>query len=282
MSSTLSPLRYPGGKSRFYMYVRQILDCNDLLGETYIEPFAGGAGLALKLLFNNDVKRIVINDYDTAIYAVWHSILFKTEEFCELVNNAVLEQEEWSRQREIYFARKTDNLLALGFATFFLNRTNISGVIQGGIIGGQQQTGNYKMDARFNKKTLITKINRIAKKRERIVLLNQDAKELLQPKHLNKFHNALVYLDPPYVKKGAQLYKNAFVEKDHRELYELISHCRRKWIVTYDICPFVADLYKPFRSSHLDVTYSVHTSKKAQEYIFFSNNLLLPENIILR
>lgn len=282
MPSTYSPLRYPGGKTRFYSYVREILKCNDLLGETYIEPFAGGAGLALKLLLKNDVERIVINDLDPAIYSFWYSIIHDTVAFCDLVADATLTQEEWKRQREIYLRHDTTRPLELGFATFFLNRTNVSGVVKGGIIGGQEQNGTYKLDARFNKDTLIEKISKIADKRDQIIILNQDAKELLQPRELHRFYKAFINLDPPYVKKGAQLYKNAFYEADHRELYELISKCKRKWIVTYDICPLIAELYHSYRSSYLDVTYSIQSSKKAKEYIFFSNNLVLPEGIELR
>lgn len=282
MPSTYSPLRYPGGKTKFYDYVRELLRCNNMLGETYIEPFAGGAGLALKLLLNNDVKRIIINDYDTAIYSFWHSILYETDSFCELINTTPVTTEEWKKQREIYMNHNGDISLDVGFSTFFLNRTNVSGVIKGGIIGGQEQQGVYKIDARYNGQNLISKIRNIAEKRDQIVLLNQDAKELLQPQQLRRYYKTFINLDPPYVKKGAQLYKNAFTEADHRELSELISSCNRKWIVTYDICPLVADLYRDFRSSYLDVTYSVRMSKKAQEYIFFSDNLELPETIELR
>ena len=282
MPNTYSPLRYPGGKTKFYDYVKEILRCNGLLGETYIEPFAGGAGLALKLLLQNDVSRIVINDLDPAIYSFWNSVLRHSEEFCELVFNATLTQEEWKRQREIYLAHDISHPLELGFSTFYLNRTNISGVVKGGLIGGQEQTGKYKLDARFNKEGLIQKISDIAEKKDQIILLNQDAKKLLQPHELRRFYKVFINLDPPYVKKGAQLYKNAFRDADHRELFELVSTCRRKWIVTYDICPLIAGLYQPYRSSYLDVTYSIQASKKAQEYIFFSNNLILPPGIELR
>lgn len=282
MPTTFSPLRYPGGKTKFYPYVREILSCNDMLGETYIEPFAGGAGLALKLLLNGDVSRIVINDFDPAIYCFWHSILNETEAFCELIENAVLTQDQWRIQRNTYLKLDTANPLALGFATFYMNRTNVSGVVKGGMIGGHSQNGKYGLDARFNREALINKVARIAAVKEQIVLLNQDAKALLQPQELRRFYKAFINLDPPYVNKGAQLYKNAFCEADHRELSELVKHCRRKWIVTYDICPLVAELYQPYRSSFLDVTYSVQSSKKAKEYIFFSDNLIIPEGIVLR
>lgn len=283
MPVTFSPLRYPGGKSKFYTYVREILRCNNLIGETYyIEPFAGGAGLALKLLFNKDVSRIVINDFDPAIYLFWNSILNNTEEFCNRIVEAPLTINEWNKQRDIYIKMDISRQVELGFATFYLNRTNISGVIKGGIIGGKEQNGNYKLDARFNKKSLIDKIKKIADYKEQIVLLNYDAKELLKAQNLRKFYKTFINIDPPYVKKGAQLYKNAFTKDDHKELCELVKNCNRKWIVTYDICPLVAELYKNYRSSYLDITYSVKNSKKAKEYIFFSNDLILPEQIILR
>ena len=278
MLNTPSPLRYPGGKTKLYNYVKNLLRFNDMLGETYMEPFAGGAGLALKLLLNNDVNRIIINDYDRAIYSFWHSILNETERFCALLNTTPVTTDEWINQRYIYLNRK-EICFELGFATFFLNRTNISGVIKGGIIGGKEQKGMYKINARYNATNLIKKIEDIAREKNRIILLNQDAKILLQQEQLKRFYKVFINLDPPYVKKGAQLYKNAFTEFDHRELSDLISNCKRKWIVTYDICPLVAELYKDFRSSYLDVNYSVKTTKKAREYIFFSDNLIVPDEI---
>ena len=282
MPNTDSPLRYPGGKTKLYSYVREILKQNDLIGQTYIEPFAGGAGLALKLLLKDDVSRIVINDLDPAIYSFWYSVLAYPQELCDRIYSVPLTQKEWHKQRDIYFLQDSTNPLELGFATFFLNRTNVSGVVKGGLIGGQNQTGKYKLDARFNREALSKKIMDIAARKSQIVLLNQDAKEMLHPTQLRRYYKVFINLDPPYVKKGAQLYKNAFSEIDHRELSDLVSKCKRKWIVTYDICPLVAELYKEFRSSLLDVTYSIQSSKKAKEYIFFSDNLVLPNGIVLR
>lgn len=279
MPTTPSPLRYPGGKTKIYSYVRKILEYNDLLGHTYVEPFAGGAGLAIKLLLNGDVRRIVINDYDPAIYAFWYSVLNYTEDLCELIQRTEITPSEWQRQREIYLQQNISNSLELGFSTFFLNRTNVSGIIKGGMIGGQDQNGNYGIEARFNKPDLIRKIQNIAKHKRQIVLYNLDAKELLQPQYLGQFNKVFINFDPPYVKKGAKLYENSFSEEDHRTLCGRISQCGCKWIVTYDVCPLVANLYSSFRCSYLDITYSVHKTKKAQEYIFFSNNLNLPENI---
>lgn len=282
MPNTYTPLRYPGGKTKFYSYVRTILELNNLLGKTYVEPFAGGAGLALKLLLKNDVSRIVINDYDPAIYSFWHSILFETERFCATIDSTLITTTEWEKQRKIYQAQDKNDAFSLGFSTFFLNRTNVSGVVNGGMIGGRNQDGPYKIDARFNKENLIKKIRDIAAHKDQIVVINQDAKRLLSTNYLEKYDQLLINLDPPYVCKGPQLYKNAFCADDHRDLFHLISQCDQKWIVTYDICSFVDELYQAYRSSYLDVTYSIQSSKKAKEYIFFSNNLLLPPEINLR
>lgn len=275
MPSSFSPLRYPGGKSQLYDYVKRIIDYNDLLGETYVEPFAGGAGLAMKLLLNNDVKRIIINDYDFAIYSIWYCILNYTDDFCDRIQQIDISIEEHDRQRTIYNSGTT-NIFDMGIAAFYLNRTNRSGVIKGGVIGGREQSGLYKIDARFNKDALIKKIRAIAKEKGRIVLYNLDAMDFLSNGVLDHYYKTFVNFDPPYVMKGSQLYKNAFSEQDHKDLYKLISKCKRKWIVTYDICPLIRELYKNHRGAEIDIN-----SGKAREYIFFSNNLFLPEGIEL-
>lgn len=280
MPSNLSPLRYPGGKTQIYPLVKEIITNNDLLGETYIEPFAGGAGLAIKLLLNNDVKRIIINDLDFAIYSIWYCILNYTDDFCQKIEESDISVNEWDNQRKVYFSH-TESIFDMGFSAFYLNRTNRSGVIKGGIIGGREQTGTYKIDARFNKKALIEKIRNIAQKKDNIVITNLDTLEFLSSGLLNHYYKTFINFDPPYVVKGSQLYQNAFTKEDHKSLSELIAKCRRKWIVTYDICPLVTELYKDFRKAEIRINYSASNSGKAKEYVFFSNNLTIPSNIDL-
>ncbi len=280
MPYTPSPLRYPGGKAKLYNYIRSLIEINGLLGETYIEPFAGGAGLALKLLQNNDVRRIVINDYDPAIYAFWYSILHNAQQMCDFVNTVPLTVDEWDNQHEIYSNQEDHSQLELAKAVLYLNRTNVSGIINGGIIGKRDQTGNYKMDARFNRAELIRKINTISELSDRIVLYNFDAVAFLQTE-LRHYYKAFINFDPPYVTKGGQLYKNAFSDNDHEILRNQIAACRRKWVVTYDICDLVSKLYANCRGSYIDIYYSANSARKAKEYIFFSNNLILPEETVL-
>lgn len=271
MPKSFSPLRYPGGKAKLYNLIVKILEDNSLIGCTYIEPFAGGSGLALKLLFNKKVKHIILNDFDTAIYNFWYCVLYRTDELCNMIENVNVSLDEWENQKNIYHTAPADRL-SYGFATFFLNRTNRSGIITGGMIGGRKQSGKYKLDARFNKSDLIKKIKEIAYMKDKISLYNLDAKELLKSKDITRLHKVFINIDPPYVIKGSQLYKNALTPNDHKELSELIFRCKKKWIVTYDICPLIGELYKDYRCDIIDITYSLKTAK-AKEYLFYSKNL---------
>jgi DNA adenine methylase len=278
MPATMTPLRYPGGKTQFYPLVKNLLEKNGLTGHTYIEPFAGGSGIAIKLLLNNDVNHIIINDIDPAIYAFWYSVLHFSEDLCNLINKTPVDVAQWKKQKQIYLDKKS-NVINLGFATLFLNRANVSGIINGGIIGGLQQNGPYGIDARFTKKNLIKKIEAIHTQKNKIDIYNLDAIELLKRDEIKKLRKTLVNFDPPYVTKGAGLYENSFLDADHKRLASIIKKCSRRWIVTYDVHPLITELYFGFRFNYLDINYSVNRRRKEKEYIFFSDNLDIPETI---
>ena len=280
MSGSYSPLRYPGGKAKLYNVVKQILSSNGLLGGTYVEPFAGGAGLAIKLLLKKDVKRIVLNDIDPAIFYFWNTILNKTEEFCQAIDQAKLTIDEWQKQKEIFKQGFCGNEFEYAFSVFYLNRTNVSGILNGGVIGGIDQKGNYKIDARFNKENLKQRIRNIAARKNDIFLYNLDAKDFITGGYLNNYRKLFVNFDPPYVNKGAQLYKNSFNKKDHIQLFECISKCTKKWIVTYDVGDFIGELYSKYHSELITVTYSAKSKTKKKEYMFFSKNLIIPDEIL--
>ena len=252
---------------------------NDLLGTTYIEPFAGGAGLALRLLLAGDVNRIVINDIDPHVYAFWDAIINQTERFCEMLTKTPITVDEWDKQKAIYAICNATDPLRLGFATFFLNRTNVSGVLTGGIIGGRNQRGAYKINARFPKDVLAEKIRNIAVRRDDITIINEDASKLLGNTALRDSRGTFVNFDPPYVSKGAQLYRNSFSKQAHIMFSKTVKHCQRKWIVTYDVDPLILDIYSKYRIGFLDVSYSVGEQKNAKEYIIFGRDLVMPESI---
>lgn len=278
--TTYSPLRYPGGKAQLYNLVCEIFDHNNLKDICYIEPFVGGAGLAMKLLLENKVQEIILNDFDVAIYSFWYSILNYTHEFCELIEKTPITIEEWHKQKETYKLANTSNILEFGFSTFFLNRTNMSGIIKGGVIGGKNQNGNYKLDARFHKQNLIKKINLIASKKEHIKLYNLDAIEFLSLDFLNENENLFINLDPPYVKKGYQLYTNFFTEENHIDLSNHVKKLTNNWIITYDTAELIKTIYSDFRGGRINLNYCIGSNKQSNEYIFFSNKLIIPKNCI--
>lgn len=275
----LSPLRYPGGKAKVADFVRCLIEKNALLDGTYVEPYVGGGSVALSLLFNEYVKDIYINDKDIAIYAFWHSVLHEPETLCKLIKDTPVTVETWFKLRD--YQDKTDNvdLLHLGFSTFFLNRTNRSGILKAGVIGGYEQTGNYKIDARFNKEDLIKRIERIADYSDRIHLTNEDAVTLVQRLKKELPYNTLFYLDPPYYIKGKGLYLNYYNDNDHQNIANSISDFREhKWIISYDNVDFIANLYSMFRQKTFELNYSASNSGKGKEIMIFSDNLVIPSH----
>lgn len=284
MPTTLSPLRYPGGKTKLYDKVVGILKKNDLQDVIYVEPFCGGSGLAIKLLLCNEVSSIVINDIDPAIYAFWYCVLNKTEELCSRLTECIITVEERDKQIRILRDVGSYSTLDIGFATLFLNRTNISGILNAGPIGGREQAGKDKLDARFKKKVLKDKISTIAAQREKISIHNLDVIDFVD-KVLPTYESSKLFLnfDPPYVKKGQELYLNHFSMEDHKRLRDKVSQCDHYWIVTYDYNDSVLDLYSSFYYERIQLNHSAGSMKKGEEVIIYSNNLqthrLLPDLI---
>lgn len=268
-----SPLRYPGGKSKLTAYVLETMKLNGLEGGTYVEPFAGGCAIAWYLLLNGHVCKVYINDLDPAIHAFWHSVLYRTEELCQLISSTPVTMDEWYIQREVY--RKTsNNFLKLGFATLFLNRTNRSGIIKAGVIGGKSQKGDYKIDCRFNKERVIEQIKTIASKRESIRLSNLDAASFIDEYLPELTGSVLVNIDPPYYVKGKGLYQNFFEHNDHYRLFESVKRITHPWIVTYDDTPEICGIYSEFSPEAFGLTYTAQTKCKGSEVIIHSPSLL--------
>ena len=273
MSINYSLLRYPGGKSQVYGYVKELIKLNSC--DTYIEPFMGGAGVALKLLLNGDVKRVLLNDYDKSIYAFWFSVLNYTEELILKIEETEITVEEWYIQKEIQNNKgNIDDLLVLGFSTLYLNRTNRSGILNAGMIGGKRQNGEYKLDCRFNKIALISRIREISKHKKKIKLYNMDASLFIRM-HITKTKRSFTFFDPPYYKKGPILYTNFYNHKDHVDLAVVINKYMQNklWILTYDNEIEVFDMYKTFEYKMYYLRYSISSSTKGIEYMFFSKLL---------
>jgi len=280
LPTTLSPLRYPGGKTTLYTKVADILRQNALEGITYVEPFAGGAGLAIKLLLNGNVSNIIINDIDMAIYAFWHSVLNKYDELCARIQECKIITEEREKQILVIKNLKNHSMLDIGFATLFLNRTNVSGILSAGPIGGKEQSGKYRLDARFNKTELIAKIMKIAKYEHKISLYNLDAIDFInEVLHAYVPTKLFINFDPPYVKKGQELYLNHFTIEDHERLCSRVAQCKQYWIVTYDYNDGILDLYSSFSYERIQLNHSAGNMKKGEEIIIYSHNLKAPNTL---
>lgn len=280
-----SPLRYPGGKAQVINFLKLLVLENDLVGSEYIELYAGGASVALSLLFEDYVSAVHINDLNMGVHAFWQSVLYQTDDFCTLVDEIPLTVEEWRRQRGIA-ASSDSSSLERGFATFYLNRTNRSGIIRGGIIGGLDQSGPWKMDARFPRAALIRRIRKIARFRSRITLTRVDALDLLLSDSPSTDACRFYFLDPPYYARGERLYDNFYSHEDHQKIHDAVINLGHPWIVSYDAAPEIMRMYGESRSLRYSLSYSANSRERGSEVMFSSSGLALPEespsNVSLR
>jgi DNA adenine methylase len=273
-----TPLRYPGGKGKLAAYIKRLMKVNYLLDGEYVEPYAGGAAVALELLFHEYVSRIHINDINRPVHAFWKSVLNHTEELCKLIVDTPLTVKTWYKQRRILENATDHGDLVLGFATFFLNRTNRSGILNGGIIGGRDQTGPWKIDARYNAPELVHRIKSIAAMKGRIRVTRQDALRFLKSGVTRWPQKTLIYLDPPYYLKGRDLYYDFYEPKDHQRVASFVraSIKLQRWIVSYDNEPAIRELYKGSPHIVYDIGYTARSSRQGSEVMFFGDGLEVP------
>jgi DNA adenine methylase len=274
----ITPLRYPGGKGRLGPWIAQIMRHNRISGGWYVEPYAGGSGAALFLLTQGYVDHIVINDADPVVYAFWRAVTTDCTAFVERVRRTPVTMKSWERQRKVLADPGIYEPLDVAFATFFLNRTNRSGILSAGVIGGKQQNGNFKLDARYNVPDLAARIERIGALAKNITVLGVDALSLLTDVAPGFPNRCLVYLDPPYYMKGSLLYRNHYGPNDHAAIAHCVSQAEYPLLVTYDDCPEVRRLYRGFDSTTFSLHYSTHMARPKTREILFYRNIELPSD----
>jgi len=272
-----TPLRYPGGKGKLADFMKLVFEENNLYDGYYVEPYAGGAGIAFNLLFEEYTSHVFINDLNKSVYAFWHCVLNDTDNLIRLINDTEVTMKEWHKQKAVQDNVDSHSKIELGFSTFFLNRTNRSGIIKGGVIGGKKQTGKWKIDARYNKDDLKNRIVKIAKYKERISLSNTDAHEFITTTLPTLPKSTLVYLDPPYYVKGGGLYENHYTHNDHIAISKLVrSKIEQPWIVSYDNHSEILKMYASFHHKAYQVNYSAQDRYRGTELMFFSKKLKVP------
>jgi DNA adenine methylase len=283
MSEPYSPLRYPGGKAKLSPLLIQVLTDNKIIEPHYIEPYAGGAGAALRLLFEEYVESITINDADFRIRCFWEAVTAYTEQFLDLLAKTKVTITEWYRQRAIYEGGNVENPIELGFATFYLNRTTRSGIIHnGGPIGGYEQKGKYKVDARYNREQLARRVYRIGAYSDRIHVSGMDGLDCLKKISNKSVENrTFIYLDPPYYTKAATLYLNRFTHFQHEQLAEyLLSTNRLPWVLTYDNVDAIKRLYLSLPQIQFSLAYSAYRYREGKEVLIYPKSIQMSSDAL--
>jgi DNA adenine methylase len=277
-----SPLRYPGGKAPFASFIAKIMEKNKLTGGHYLEPYAGGAGVALDLLLHGHVSHIHINDADPAIYAFWTAVMKHSDKLLALLETTPITMDEWFRWRSVLREESKASLVEKGFATLFLNRTNRSGILKAGVIGGKNQDGEYKLDARFKKGVIASRIHEIAKRANDVSVYCEDSLQLL--KRCSEFlpEQSLIYLDPPYYVKGKGLYRNYYEHDDHIAISKKLQQKSFKWpwVVSYDNAEEICAMYQMSQSLSYGLSYTAQRRYVGNEVMFFSQNVAVPDEVI--
>jgi DNA adenine methylase len=271
----LSPLRYPGGKGKIANFIKLLYLKNGLVGRDYVEVYAGGASVALSLLFEEYAPHVHINDLSRSVAAFWKVVLTNPDELCRRIRSCRATTSLWLRQRAVQESADPDEV-DLAFSTFFLNRTARSGIIGGGIIGGKEQKGHWKLDARLNRDDLIRRIQRIGRFSSRITFTQLDAAKFLRTRRA-LIARSFAYLDPPYFLKGEGLYENFYKLDNHVEIAGLVRGIDGgNWVVSYDNRPEIVRLYAAYRQRRYLLSYSAGDRYRGSEVMFFGPSLLIP------
>ncbi len=277
-----TPLRYPGGKARFAPFIAQVMEANGLARGHYLEPYAGGAGVALELLYHGHASHVHINDLDPAVHSFWVAVTKEPDEVLKLLYDTPVTMDQWFKWRSVLRGEVEVNLVERGFATLFMNRTNRSGILKGGVIGGLAQSGSYKLDARFKKDVLAARIRKIADHASHITVYSEDALALLQRCGTFLSKQSLIYLDPPYYVKGQGLYRNFYMHDDHLQIAKALQSHRfmLPWVVSYDNATEICDMYQLNKCLAYNLNYTAQKRYVGNEVMFFSHKLLVPEDEI--
>lgn len=265
----ISPLRYPGSKARFYNQFRDFFCQLNLSGRRIVEPYAGSASISLSLLADGLVTSALLIERDPLIFSFWKSVFLHTDDLIESIKKVPVTMDSWSEMRKSLYVTEPDDFktVELGLAGLFLNRTNFSGVLHAGPIGGISQSSKYTVDCRFNKDEIISRIKVISKNREKVSVVYGDAIEFLKDEKKDKKEETIYYIDPPYFKEGKKLYRHYYDIAEHTALARALAESSFDWILSYDAHHVIEHLYADFSRIDKILRYSSKTPKQALEFL---------------
>ncbi|MBH8602055.1 DNA adenine methylase [Thermoactinomyces sp. CICC 23799] len=256
-----SPLRFPGSKSKVlnrfypYFYIPHI---------EYREPFFGGGAI----FFGKPKAKINwINDKDYSVYAFFKIVRDYPDDICKFVLSIKPSIEIWKEIRSI----KPQNELEVAYKFLFLNRTNYSGIITANPIGGIKQKSNWKIDCRWNPEMLCKRIKECSSKLQNVKITCLDFEELI----LAPGKDVFLVLDPPYYKKGHELYPVSMSHEEHVKLARLLKKTQHNFLLTIDDCEEVKEIYQSvdFYVNQESWCYSINqgNNTKIGRELFISN-----------
>ena len=246
----------------------------------YMEPFAGGAAVALRLLYEGRVSSVTIGDSDPAVAAFWRCAIHYSDELIERVNECQVNIDVWHTQYQTLTNPNRADDLDLGFATFFLNRTNRSGILRARPIGGLRQDGQWHLDCRFNKDDLVQRLRRIAAHAAQIDIFEGEAIDLLSRVDEAPRRSTFVYVDPPYLTRSSGLYLDEMSFDEHKQIAQLLRGEFPYWMASYDIDDRVkSELYPESPILTFALRHCASSNHFGTEQIAFSDACVLDDEI---
>ena len=267
-------------------YIERFILSNKIQPEVIIEPFAGSAAISLGLLALNKVKKALLNDIDPFITSFWRAVFEYNDELVSKIEevDVTLEMYKLLKQhmRENKQSTNNENIVENALTFLFINRTNFSGIIKGGPLGGIAQRSKYKIDCRFNKKDIVSRIRWLRQFKGRVEVYNEDGIDFLKKiVKQNWSSNLLLYIDPPYYNSGKYLYNYYFTDEEHNQLASLLSMIEQPWLLSYDDSEFIKHLYQR-DNIYTDTCVKIRrkctisSSKRRMVEFLFSNHPLPP------
>ena len=287
----ISPLRYPGSKRRLSSYIEHALRLNNLKPELYIEPFAGGASVALNLLQKDLVDKAILIDLDPMIAGFWETVFCDTDWLIDQIMTIEVSLDNWNRFKQ----EEPKSIRENAIACLYLNRTSFSGIMRPevGPLGGKEQKSDYPIDCRFPRETLVDRVIQAASHKDKVYAVwccswDDAMRRINNDRNKGKLpeEKSFWYLDPPFFKKAEALYRFYFEEDDHRKMRDALLKMEDSWLLSYDSAESVELLYgdaiqastNGTKSHHIELLYSVarKRGKEPDREVILSNLDVLP------